>query len=105
MPPAPWWIQPLLIPIEFFQNFILRPVTLAVRLFANMFAGHVILLVFTLGGFALWRATVLARRRSRGVLGDGDRADLLRGLVVVVQAYVFTLLTAIYVQGSLADEH
>ena len=40
-------------PIEFFTNFIIRPITLAVRLFANMFAGHLILLVFTLGGFAL----------------------------------------------------
>src|SRR4029453_15342021 len=59
VPPAPWYILPILIPIEFFSTFIIRPFTLAVRLFANMFAGHVILLVFTLGGFALLGANVL----------------------------------------------
>lgn len=54
--PAPWFIQPLLIPIEFLSTFLVRPFTLAVRLFANMFAGHIILLVFTLGGFVLLNA-------------------------------------------------
>ena len=53
VPPAPWFILPLLVPIEFFSTFLVRPVTLSVRLFANMFAGHMILLVFSLGGFVL----------------------------------------------------
>ena len=80
IPPAPWFILPLLIPIEFFSTFIVRPVTLAVRLFANMFAGHMILLVFTLGGFALLNARRLVRQAGlAAVLGDGDRADLPRG--------------------------
>ena len=42
-----WW---LIIPLEFFSNIIVRPVTLALRLFANMFAGHLLVLVFVLGG-------------------------------------------------------
>src|SRR5205814_3684011 len=46
MPPAPLWLMPLLIPLEFLSNFLLRPFTLSIRLFANMFAGHFILLVF-----------------------------------------------------------
>src|SRR5690606_26187479 len=57
--PAPWFVQPILIPIEFASTFLIRPFTLAVRLFANMFAGHVILLVFTLGGFALLNSASL----------------------------------------------
>ncbi|HLU27954.1 MAG TPA: F0F1 ATP synthase subunit A, partial [Glycomyces sp.] len=52
-PGSPAFILPLLIPLEFLQNVLLRPVTLALRLFANMFAGHLILLVFILGGFEL----------------------------------------------------
>ena len=59
IPPAPWFILPLLIPIEFFSNFLVRPFSLAVRLFANMFAGHMLLLVFTLGGFAMINANAL----------------------------------------------
>ena len=70
----------MLIPIEFFSTFIVRPVTLALRLFANMFAGHMILLVFTLGGFALLGANSLRHQADlRAVLGVGDRADLPRG--------------------------
>ena len=42
-----WW---LIIPLEFFSNIIVRPITLALRLFANMFAGHLLVLVFVLGG-------------------------------------------------------
>src|SRR5204862_6223267 len=59
VPPAPVGLLPLLIPIEFVSTFVLRPVTLALRLFANMFAGHMLLLVFTLGGFALLNAESL----------------------------------------------
>ena len=59
VPPAPWYILPLLMPIEFISTFLIRPFSLAVRLFANMFAGHMLLLVFTLGGFALINANGL----------------------------------------------
>ena len=41
---------PLIIPLEFASNIIVRPATLALRLFANMFAGHLLVLVFVLGG-------------------------------------------------------
>ena len=76
------------------------------RLFANMFAGHMLLLVFTLGGFAMLSAERLARAGLGAVLGDGHRADLPRvRWSSCLQAYVFTVLTASYVQGALADEH
>ena len=47
---CPVWILPLLIPLEFLSNILIRPVTLSLRLFANMFAGHLLLLLFATGG-------------------------------------------------------
>ncbi|WP_433834169.1 F0F1 ATP synthase subunit A [Actinoplanes sp. CA-015351] len=105
LPPAPWFILPLLIPIEFFSNFIVRPFSLAVRLFANMFAGHMLLLVFTLGGFAMINANVLLAPISVLSWVLTVALTLLEFLVICLQAYVFTVLTASYVQGALADEH
>jgi F-type H+-transporting ATPase subunit a len=105
IPPAPWYILPLLIPIEFASTFLIRPFSLSVRLFANMFAGHMLLLVFTLGGFAMINAHGLLAPISvlSWLLTIG--LTFLEFLVVILQAYVFTVLTASYVQGALADEH
>ncbi len=105
IPPAPGFILPLLIPIEFFSNFLVRPFSLAVRLFANMFAGHILLLVFTLGGFAMISATPLLAPVSILSWVLSIALTFLEFLVICLQAYVFTVLTASYVQGSLADEH
>ncbi|HYO08975.1 MAG TPA: F0F1 ATP synthase subunit A [Tepidisphaeraceae bacterium] len=105
VPPAPWFILPILVPIEFFSNYLVRPFSLAVRLFANMFAGHMLLLVFTLGGFAminanLWLAPVSVLSWLMTIA-----LTFLDAAVIVLQAYVFTVLTASYIQGSLAEEH
>jgi F-type H+-transporting ATPase subunit a len=105
IPPAPWFILPLLIPIEFFSNFLVRPFSLAVRLFANMFAGHMLLLVFTLGGFAMISANAWFAPFSIVSWIMTIALTFLEFLVICLQAYVFTVLTASYVQGALADEH
>jgi F-type H+-transporting ATPase subunit a len=105
IPPAPWFILPLLIPIEFFSTFLVRPFTLAVRLFANMFAGHVILLVFTLGGFAMLNANGLLAPVSVLSWLLAIALTFLEALVAMLQAYVFIVLTSSYVQGALAEEH
>jgi F-type H+-transporting ATPase subunit a len=104
--PAPWWVQPILIPIELFQILAIRPVTLAVRLFANLFAGHLILLVFTLGGFLLV-GTGNIGLAATGLISWGMAIvfTLFEAGVALLQAYVFVLLTASYVQTSLAEEH
>ncbi|SDY66952.1 ATP synthase F0 subcomplex A subunit [Micromonospora pattaloongensis] len=103
---APLWVQPILVPIEFFSNLLLRPVTLAVRLFANMFAGHMILLVFTLGGVALFQAESLFIKPVAFLSwGMAIVMTLFELGILALQAYVFTLLTATYLQGSLAEEH
>ena len=105
IPPAPWYILPLLIPIELFSTFIVRPFSLAVRLFANMFAGHMLLLVFTLGGFAMLSANAWLAPVSVLSWVMTIALTFLEFLVICLQAYVFTVLTASYVQGALADEH
>ena len=97
----------LLVPLEFFSNIIVRPVTLALRLFANMFAGHLLLILFALGGEYLlvhWRSPVRPGRHFS--LGRSFIAiAFLELLVQFLQAYVFTLLNAMYISGALADEH
>ncbi len=105
IPPAPWFILPLLIPIEFMSTFLIRPFSLSVRLFANMFAGHMLLLVFTLGGFAMINANALLAPISLLSWLLTIALTFLEFLVIILQAYVFTVLTASYVQGALADEH
>jgi F-type H+-transporting ATPase subunit a len=104
IPGVPWPMYFLLVPIEFASTFLLRPFTLALRLFANMFAGHVILLVFTLGGFVLISAqTVFLRPISILSWAMAILLTLFELMIAALQAYVFALLTASYVQGSLAE--
>lgn len=106
IPPAPGFILPILIPIEFASTFLFRPLTLALRLFANMFAGHIILLVFTLGGFVLLNAqTIFIKPASVVSWAMAIALTFLEALIAVLQAYIFVVLTASYVQGALAEEH
>lgn len=104
--PAPWWVQPILLPIELFQILLIRPLTLALRLFANLFAGHLLLLVFTLGGFVLL-GTGNIGLAAVGVISWGMAIvmTLFEAGVALLQAYVFVLLSASYIQSSLSDEH
>jgi len=101
------FMYPLLVPLEFFSNIIVRPVTLALRLFANMFAGHLLLMLFATGGLYL----ITEYGGAIGVV-SGVAAwilailiSFLELLVQFLQAYVFTLLNAMYIQGALAEEH
>jgi F-type H+-transporting ATPase subunit a len=100
-------MYPLLVPLEFFSNILVRPVTLALRLFANLFAGHILLVLFATGGLYL----VAEYGGVIGILAGGASwilailVGFLEILVQVLQAYVFTLLNAMYIQGALADEH
>lgn len=104
--PAPWYILPILIPIEFASTFLFRPVTLALRLFANMFAGHMILLVFTLGGFALLtEGSGVIKAVSVLSWLMAIALTFLEVIVIVLQAYVFVVLTSSYISGALAEEH
>ncbi|GIJ78152.1 F-type H+-transporting ATPase subunit a [Micromonospora phaseoli] len=106
IPGVPWPMHFLLIPIEFLQNFINRPVTLAVRLFANMFAGHLILLVFTVGGFVMLASdNIFIQATSIFSFLMAILMAFFEVLVSLLQAYVFVTLTANYIGTSLADGH
>lgn len=96
----------LLIPLEFFSNIIVRPVTLALRLFANMFAGHMLLILFALGGeYLLFHTEGLTRLAGPLAWIMFIAITFLELLVQALQAYVFVLLTAMYISSALAEEH
>ncbi|WP_278265168.1 F0F1 ATP synthase subunit A [Nocardia sp. AG03] len=95
VPPA---LHVLLIPIEFVSTFILRPFTLTVRLMANMLAGHIMLvLFFSATWYFLFDATAWMKVFSPFSLLAGIGFTLFELLVIFLQAYVFALLTAVYI--------
>ena len=96
----------LVTPIEFLSTFILRPVTLALRLTMNMIAGHLLLvLCFSATQFFLFNAEGAFKLFGAGTFVFGFAFTLFEILVAFLQAYVFTLLTTVYIQLALADEH
>ena len=102
--PKPMYI--LVTPIEILQNFIVRPFTLAVRLFANMFAGHMLLVVFSLGAvYLLHRRQLLDDLRRRISALMAIVMTFFELLVIFLQAYVFTVLMGTYLNGSIEAEH
>ena len=103
VPPA---FYALVTPIELLSTFILRPVTLALRLLMNMIAGHLLLvLCFSATQFFFFQADGFFKLFGAGTLIFGFAFTLFEILVAVLQAYVFTLLTTVYIQLALADEH
>ena len=99
-------IMPLLIPLEFLSNIIVRPVTLALRLFANMFAGHILLVLFSTGGlYLIQEAGVIGMLAGPLAWVMAIAVTFLEILVQFLQAYVFALLNAMYISGALADDH
>jgi F-type H+-transporting ATPase subunit a len=109
IPGVPWPLYFLLTPVELFSTFILRPITLTLRLLMNMIAGHM-LLVLCFSATSFFFFEVLANGQLIGLLGFGTLVfgvafTLLELFVAVLQAYVFTILAAIYIQMALADEH
>ncbi len=100
-PGAPKWVYILLTPIEFFSVFLVRPMTLMVRLLANMMAGHVLLTIFFLFTHD-FLVTNLSLAAPLGVLTlvVGVALMMLELLVIGMQAYIFTMLTAFYIAES-----
>ena len=96
----------LVTPIEFLSTFILRPVTLALRLMMNMIAGHLLLvLCFSATQFFFFNADGIFKLFGAGTFLFGFAFTVFEILVAFLQAYVFTLLTTVYIQLALADEH
>ncbi|MGH8872522.1 MAG: F0F1 ATP synthase subunit A [Acidimicrobiia bacterium] len=105
---VPVGLRPLVGLIELVSVFFLRPVTLAVRLFANMVAGHLMLTLLLGSGFLFLIALPEVGARSLiGVpwLAFGLFIFLFEIVVSVLQAYIFTLLSAVYIESSIHLEH
>jgi F-type H+-transporting ATPase subunit a len=101
---VPLWLTPMIIPLEII-SFLSRPITLSLRLFINMFAGHLMLKV--IAGFAVAMA---------GIGGFGYVGALLpvafnvafigfEIFIALIQAYVFALLTCIYLKDTIEIHH
>ena len=106
IPNIPPFLHILVVPIEFFSTFIMRPVTLALRLMANFLAGHLILvLLFSATNFFFWQLNAWT------LLGGVTQIvavlfTLYEVIIIILQAYIFALLVAVYIELSLnADEH
>ncbi len=106
-PGVPKALYILVTPIEFISKFVVRPISLAVRLFANMFAGHILLTLFALMVAALvemnsgWYQAPIAILPFLGLIF----MTAFELLVAFLQAYIFTTLTAVYIAESSSEEH
>ncbi len=101
VPPA---LYILVTPIELVSNFFVRPFSLAVRLFANMLAGHILIATFAVLSAALWvsswQVAFLPLPAVMLLL-----VLLFEVLVSTLQAYIFVILTAVYIGGAMHPEH
>ena len=103
-PGVPWWLTPLVVPIEI-MSFMTRPITLSVRLFANMIAGHIMLKVFA------GLSTSLVALGVTGVLAGlvpmmfNTLMIAFEFLVAFLQAYVFAILSCIYLKDTVEIDH
>ncbi|HEY8822657.1 MAG TPA: F0F1 ATP synthase subunit A [Dermatophilaceae bacterium] len=102
----PGWIVPLIFVLEVITFFITRPLTLALRLFGNMFAGHLLLLLFITGGqYMIINGGIGLKIAGAGSYVMAFVLTIFEILIEFLQAYIFTLLAATYIAGSLVDEH
>jgi F-type H+-transporting ATPase subunit a len=106
-PGLPGWLKPIMFVLEFATYFGIRPLTLALRLFGNMLAGHLMLLVFIVGGEYL-----LLHGDNIGLKGAGVASfafsivmTFFELLVEFLQAFIFTMLTALYLSDAVSEHH
>ncbi|MFT5847152.1 F0F1 ATP synthase subunit A [Psychroserpens sp.] len=102
MPDAPWWIRPVLAVIELAGAFIIKPFSLLVRLFANISAGHIVVMSLI--------AIMFTLKESLGVAGATALSfvlsffiTLIEVLVAFLQAYIFTMLSALFIGMAVAE--
>lgn len=101
-PGVPKALYILVTPIEFVSTIFVRPLSLAVRLFANMLAGHLLLVSFAVISAALFKATVVGAVLPGGLLIALTGFEIL---VALLQAFIFTILAAVYIGGAMHPEH
>ncbi len=105
-PGVPKPIYLLVTPIEFISTFLLRPVTLTIRLLANMMAGHLLLvLFFSATSYLLFEADGLLKLVAIPSFLMGFAFVAFELIIAPLQAYIFALLTAVYIDGATSHEH
>jgi F-type H+-transporting ATPase subunit a len=102
----PLWVVPVVFVLELVTFLVTRPVTLTLRLFGNMFAGHILLLLFALGGeYLLLHGEGFLKVVSIPTFLMFFLFSAFEILIAFLQAYVFILLAAVYLAEVYADEH
>ncbi|MGH1421435.1 MAG: F0F1 ATP synthase subunit A [Hyphomonas sp.] len=101
---APWPIYLILVPIEVI-SFLARPLTLALRLFANMLAGHIMLKLFAAFTVGLAASGTAAMALAPISFGMSVALNALEFLVAGLQAYVFAILTCVYLNDAIHPSH
>jgi F-type H+-transporting ATPase subunit a len=104
-PGVPKAILPLMVFIEFISTFIVRPFSLAIRLFANMLAGHLILVTFAILTAAIWGSAVYFKIGAAFPFALLVALTAFEILVSALQAFIFTILTGVYIGLSMHPEH
>ena len=104
IPEAPLFVLPLLIVIEVAKYVVIQPATLCIRLFANMFAGHLLLAIFMVATWYLAGASI-GLLYAAGSLAMVFFVFLLELLVDILQAFIFTTLISSYLADSLEYGH
>jgi F-type H+-transporting ATPase subunit a len=105
-PGVPKPVLVLLVPVEAFVKFFMNPLTHAIRVFAAMFAGHLILIVFTLAGeYLLLEASGALKPVSIVSWLFAIAMTFVEALIQVLQAYIFALLAANYIGAALSADH
>jgi F-type H+-transporting ATPase subunit a len=103
-PGVPWPIYIILVPVELLRFFVFQPFTLGVRLFGNMFAGHLLLTIFTIATWYLLSLSV-GLLYAAGSFFLAIFVFVLEILVTLLQAFIFTTLTATYIASSVEPAH
>ncbi|HET7399558.1 MAG TPA: F0F1 ATP synthase subunit A [Intrasporangium sp.] len=103
----PGWLVPIMFVLEVATYFFIRPLTLALRLFGNMLAGHLMLLVFILGGeyLLLHGGNVLLAFSGVMSFAFSILMTFFELLVEFLQAFIFTILTALYLADAVSESH
>ncbi|MDN5794105.1 MAG: F0F1 ATP synthase subunit A [Brevibacterium aurantiacum] len=102
----PGWLKGPIFFIEFLTYFFTRPVTLSLRLFGNMFAGHILLLLMALGAeYMLLNGGAALKVMSVAPFLMYFLMTFFEILVEFLQAFIFTLLAALYISDSISEHH
>jgi len=104
IPEAPWPILIILVPVEILKYVVVQPFTLGVRLFANMFAGHLLLTIFMLATWYMMSLSV-GLLYAAGSFFMVFFVFVLELLVDVLQAFIFTTLISTYIADSVQHGH